>query len=285
MPRRNITRSSCREEDVGHLYSSVCQSRQPAIKRPRLESRPSRKRLFFHSKIFNYLKTIKIHDIVLDDPKVKVREIAKIVSISTECVVNILHTHLCMRKLYERWVPRLLTIDQKRIHMTISARNLAYFNRNPKEFLRRFVTMDETWIHHCTPDSREGSKQQVKPGESAPKRPKPQQSAGKVMVSVFWDAHGVIFINYLEKGRTITGAYYAALLDRLVYEIRKKRPHLKQKKIFFHDVNAPSHTSNVAQPKKHKLGFKSLPHPPYSPDLAPSDYYLFILSYQYQTPQ
>ena len=52
-----------------------------------------------------------VHDIVLNDPKVKVREIAEIVSISTERVANILNTHLCMRKLCARWVPRLLTID------------------------------------------------------------------------------------------------------------------------------------------------------------------------------
>ena len=62
------------------------------------------------------------------------------------------------------------------------------------------------------------------------------------MASVFWDARGVIYINYLEKGRTITGEYYATLLDRLVDEIRKKRPHLKEKKIFFRDNNALSHT-------------------------------------------
>ena len=62
----------------------------------------------------------KIHDIVLNDPKVKVREIAEIVSFSTERVVNILHTHLCMRKLCARWVPRLLIIDQKRTRETTS---------------------------------------------------------------------------------------------------------------------------------------------------------------------
>ena len=54
----------------------------------------------------------KINDIVLNDPNVKVREIAEIVSISTESLVNILHTHLCMKKLYARCVPRFLTIDQ-----------------------------------------------------------------------------------------------------------------------------------------------------------------------------
>ena len=171
----------------------------------------------------------KIHDIVLNDSKIKVCEIAEIVSISTERVINILSTHLCMRKLSVRWVPRLLTIDQKRIRVTISGKNSTHFNRNPKKFLRRFVTMDETWIHHYTPESREGLKQWVKPGESAPKRPKTQQSAEKVMASVFWDTHGVIFIYYLEKGRTVTGAYYAALLDRLVDQIRMKRRHLKKK--------------------------------------------------------
>ena len=70
----------------------------------------------------------------------------------------------------------LLTIDQQRIRVTTSEQNLAYFNRNPKEFLRRFVTMGETWIHHYTAKSREGSKQWVKPRANAPKRPKAQQS-------------------------------------------------------------------------------------------------------------
>ena len=83
-------------------------------------------------------------------------------------------------------------------------------------------------------------------------------------------------IDYFQKGRMITGAYYAALLDRLVDESRKKQPNFKKKKMLFHDDNSPSHTSDITQAKKHKLGFESLPHPPYSPDLAPSDYYLFL---------
>ena len=99
-------------------------------------------------------------------------------------------------------------------------------------------------------DHKEVSKQWIKPGENAPKRSK---TAGKVMVSVFWDAHGVISIGYLEKGRTITGAYYVALLDRWVDEIRKKQPHLKKKIILFHDENAPSHTLNIAQAKNRTL--------------------------------
>ena len=48
-----------------------------------------------------------------------------------------------------------------------------------------------------------------------------------------------------------------------------------KKKIFLYDDNALSHTSNIAQAEKHELGFESLSHPPYSPDLAPRNYYMF----------
>lgn len=55
----------------------------------------------------------KIHDMMMDDRRVKMREIASAVVISNERVHNILHQHLDMKKLPARWVPRLLMIDQK----------------------------------------------------------------------------------------------------------------------------------------------------------------------------
>jgi len=49
------------------------------------------------------------------------------------------------------------------------------------------------------------------------------------MASVFWGARGIIFIDYLQKGKTINGEYYANLLQRLSDEIKKKRPHFGEK--------------------------------------------------------
>ena len=54
------------------------------------------------------------------------------------------------------------------------------------------------------------------------------------MASVFWDAEGISFIDYLEKGKTITGEYYSSLLTRLDEKIREKRPGLQKKEIIFH---------------------------------------------------
>ena len=49
------------------------------------------------------------------------------------------------------------------------------------------------------------------------------------MASVFWDAHGNLFINYLEKDKTINSDYYMVLLDQLSSEIKKKQPHMQKK--------------------------------------------------------
>ena len=58
-------------------------------------------------------------------------------------------------------------------------------------------------------------------------------------------------------------------------EIAKKRPHLQKKKVLFHQDNAPCHRSMKTMAKLNELGFELLTHPPYSPDLAPSDFFLF----------
>ena len=79
--------------------------------------------------------------------------------------------------------------------------------------------MDETWVHHLTPECKQQSKQWKYPGSPMPKT---IPSAGKVMASVFWDADGVLIIDYLQKGQTINGTYYASLLRQLRETIKVK---------------------------------------------------------------
>ena len=98
---------------------------------------------------------------------------------------HIQHEILSMRKLSARWVPRLLNPNNKRNRETTSEQYSTLFKRHPKEFLRRFVTVDETWIHWFTPVTMEQSKQWTSPGERAPKKAKTVLSAGKVIGSVF----------------------------------------------------------------------------------------------------
>jgi DNA-binding Xre family transcriptional regulator len=183
----------------------------------------------------------QVHDMVLDDRQMKVREITETVGISKEHVGYILHEELDMKKLCTRWVPCLLTADQKHTYMKISEQCLERFNKNKTDFVRRFITMDETWIHHYTPESKQQSNQWTEASCSAPKKTRSVPSAGKIMASVFWDAEGILFIDYLEHGKTVTGEYYSNLLTRLDGKIHETRRGLQKKIIIFQKNNAPTH--------------------------------------------
>lgn len=92
-----------------------------------------------------------------------------------------------------------------------------------------------------------------------------------------WDMKGVIYHELLKPSETITGDVYRRQLMRLKRAIEEKRPewdNRHDKIILLHD-NARPH---IAQPVKNyleRLNWEVLHHPPYSPDIAPSDYYLF----------
>ena len=78
-------------------------------------------------------------------------------------------------------------------------------------------------------------------------------------------------MDFLDKGTTITGIYYADL----VTEVRKQRRKTRNTPLWLLQDNAPVHNSEVILQAIRESGFQLLHHPPYSPDVAPSDFYLF----------
>ena len=103
----------------------------------------------------------------------------------------------------------------------------------------------------------------------------PNTSAGKVMACVFWDSEGVLMVDYLERGKTVTDIYNAELIRKLRAAIKNKRcGKLHQAMLLYHD-NAPAHSSAVAMTAIRQCGFELLNHPAYSTDLAASDFHVF----------
>ena len=127
----------------------------------------------------------KIQDMILSDQRIKVRKIVETTGISQDTVFSILHKKLGVKKISARWVSRLLSEENKRNRVVDSEAILALFRRNPDEFLRRYIIVAESWIHHYTPETKEQSEQWVFEGERAPKKAKMVKSAGKVMATVF----------------------------------------------------------------------------------------------------
>ena len=96
-----------------------------------------------------------VHDMVMDDRRLAKREIAEAMGISDERALHILHNELGLKKLLARWAPHSLILDQKCTRVRLSQEHLARFQENKADFVRRFVTMDETWVYHYDPELRQ----------------------------------------------------------------------------------------------------------------------------------
>jgi len=112
--------------------------------------------------------------------------------------------------------------------------------------------------------------------QPAPKKFRVQKSAGKFFVLVFWGQDGILFIDYLPKDQTINAKYYSSLLVQYKDSLKEKRRGKVTKGVLFLHDNAPAHRALATQNKLEYLGFQCLDHPPYSPDLVPSDYHLLL---------
>ena len=94
---------------------------------------------------------------------------------------------------------------------------------------------------------------------------------------IWWDQKGVLYYELLKPGETINGERYRAQLIRLKRAIAEKRPEYatRHEAIIFHHDKARLHVAIPVKIYLENSEWEVLPHPPYSPDLAPSDYHLF----------
>jgi hypothetical protein len=113
-------------------------------------------------------------------------------------------------------------------------------------------------------------------GEKAPTRARSIISTPSVMIIIFWLRLGLPVIDTLPAGEKFTARYFS---DNIVPQIAEQRPsdarQNRGRKFVVHMDNATPHRAKLTKP-----GFKTqrrceADHPPYSPDFAPSDFYLF----------
>ena len=141
-------------------------------------------------------------------------------------------------------------------------------------FLDHIITGDETWCHHYDWESKRQSTEWRHVNSPSKKKVKMLPSEGKVMCTVLWDRKRVILLDFLEPGQTINSYRYIATLTKLKTRISRVRPEKKTTFLLQHD-NAKPHTSLKTVEHIVNLGWTVIPHPLYSPYLAPSDVHLF----------
>ena len=198
---------------------------------------------------------------ILEDRCITVCQLVQNVKISVGSVEKIIRDHLHMHKVSARWIPKLLTPFQKQERVDCSKALLDTCQENQEGLLDRLVTQDETRINHYDPETNIQSMQWKHFESPPPKKARVQPSAGNVMLTIFWDQHGVVMTDFLAKGTTITGTYYASLLCKLREAIKLKRHSMLTRGVHLLQDTAPVHNSHTAQTEMRSCGYEILPHP------------------------
>ena len=159
-----------------------------------------------------------------------------------------------------------------------------------KKQFANVVTGDETWVHYFEPVRKVSNKIWATKHSKRRIVAKRSLSTKKVLYAIFFSGEGVAIKVPVKKGKSITGKYYKdVILKKLKKYYQKRRPATGFKYArLLHDI-APAHISAIVSAFLKKEKVTVLPHPPpppppppthththpYSPDLAPCDFFLF----------
>ena len=95
------------------------------------------------------------------------------------------------------------------------------------------------------------------------------------MITVFWDADGMILVDVMARGETINSDAYITTIQKLKQRYRRRRSNRNIGDMSIYSDNVRPLKSLRTQAAIVKFGWNVLPHPPYSPDLALSDFLSF----------
>ena len=85
-----------------------------------------------------------VNDMITADRRLTVRYVAACLKLSDSATHHVITNALGFNKVCARWVPRMLTPDKKQVRLATSRDNLSMYNADAAQFLRRYITMDET---------------------------------------------------------------------------------------------------------------------------------------------
>jgi len=166
-----------------------------------------------------------IQAIVKENCRVTLNDITACLKTSHGSAHHTVHDVLQFHKVSARWVPRQLTPELRERLVDACEEILRRFEREGDGFLAKIVTGDETWVHFHQPETKRASKEWRHSSSPKPKKFRTEPSAGKVMLTLFWDEKGVILEHCTPRGTTVTSASYSDLLKNHLRPAIKSKRH------------------------------------------------------------
>lgn len=214
-----------------------------------------------------------VRELIKQDRHVTYREIEASLDISMTSINKILHEHLSVKKICSRWIPHNLTNAQKKARVDWCKEMLEKYIQGTSKAVYNIYTGDESWIYAYEPETKQQSTVWVFQDEAKPTKVVRGRSTSKQMIACFFGINGHVATVALEQRRTVNSEWYTTIcLPEVIGEIRKKQ---RNRRIILHHDNASSHTSTQTKAFLTERKIELMGHPPYSPDLAPNDFFLF----------
>ena len=135
------------------------------------------------------------------------REIEELSGIHSSSVLKILHERLGLHKICTRWVPHLLTDEQKQSRVRLASQVIEKYDECDPRHLEEIVTGDETWIYHFQPDSKAKNKVWVSSEGDIPVIARRFKTSNSILYVILFDSNGPVLQIPVPKGSSVTGKF------------------------------------------------------------------------------
>ncbi len=220
-------------------------------------------------------KLDELRALLEEDNTMCIRVMAHRTGLSLRTVHHALREKLELKKRPAKWIPHALS-DQQRQRRVAMARDIQRRFARAPTLQDRVITGDESWFWCYEPHMKRSTNAWLRSTERQPQKVSKDCYVRKVMLIVFWDSRGIVHREFVANGQGIDRHVYLQTMHNLWEKVRRRRPQLWRCQSFWiHHDGAPAHRADNVINFLRATNTKILPHPPYSPDLAPSDFFLF----------
>lgn len=214
-----------------------------------------------------------VRELIQVDARVTLEYLASHLNMSIGSIHTILYDKLKMRKVSARLLARLTQV-QKDNRVAWCQQMLQRFHNGASRHIRNIVTGDETWVYCFDPETKQQSSQWTVSGQPPPTKCIRSRSVNKKMVATWVMSRGHVTTVHVEDRRTVTADWYTNVC--LPQVMRVTQPLLaRNSRLLLHQDNAPAHSAHLTTNFLNDQNVEVLGHPPYSPDLAPCDFFVF----------
>jgi histone-lysine N-methyltransferase SETMAR len=212
-----------------------------------------------------------LRPLIEENPQISAKRLAIVTGHARETIRKTVCDELGLRRVSHKYVPHLLSQDQKNSRKSIAVKILPILLDSKEYGFSNVYTGDESWMYYDYPVGDVW----VKEGEPRPLEERKMVSSKKMMITTFWNGDGNFFLEALEEGQHINAAYFVSSILKPLESHFGGDSILTPHPQYIHFDNARPHTAKITTSFLKDTSFTVLPHPAYSPDLAPCDFWMF----------